>query len=551
MKISWIMIDSTYGFSYRNYLYFQKKQRLWEFFLILSSIVTLAVSVGPLYLKLISGLFRQYEMLGIKNLFLANSVTLAGLFGLFTGIFLTINSLFFSKNVEVLFPLPVKAKEVVFGKISEVLIFQILASVILLLPFEIYYGVKSQANLLYWINSILVFSMSQIFPISLIMIIILPLSRILKFKKNRDFMILLAGIVVLILSLLFVNYTNRLAFEGYTEEQFLKLLSNPDGFLSKFTTIYFPAFLATKALVSSGIKGFSWILLYVGFNIGTFYLTIFLGEKFYYQTYLELQEFYAKKEKIKPDELKKGLRVSSLKKALIVREWRYFLKVPSFAFNGLASVVIFPVLLIMFAGFKNSPEFTQIMIFLESYRDFIVPFGILLSTLAASMSTLASSAFSREGKLLNELKMLPVSVKLITQTKFIHVNSVSVMGILSSIIALYILMKINLFESLLIFFGAFACTNFLNMVQMIIDGIRPVLDWDNPQRAMKQNLNVALSIPIVFGFTGGVGYLVYLSKEILSPAIWALLLILIGFFSSVYLWRILLKVVRNLFERDL
>lgn len=122
---------------------------------------------------------------------------------------------------------------------------------------------------------------------------------------------------------------------------------------------------------------------------------------------------------------------------------------------------------------------------------------------------------------------------------------------MSSITALYILIRINFFESLLIFFGAFACTTFLNIAQMIIDGIRPILDWDNPQRAMKQNLNVALSIPIVFGFAGGLGYITYLSRETLSPATWTLILILLGSFSSAYLWRILLKVVKNLFERDL
>jgi len=545
------MIDSTYGFSYKSYLYFKKKQRLWEFFLILFSIVVLVVSLGPLYFKLIKGLFEQYEALGLQSLFLANSIALTGLFGLFTGVFLTVNSLFFSRNVEVLLPLPLKSKEVIIGKIFEILIFQMLSSLVILLPFELYYGIKSQVNFQYWVYSVIVFLFSQVFPISLIIITLLPLSRILKFRKNRDFMILLAGSIILILSLIFVSYTNRMAFEGYTEQQLLKLLSDPNGLLNKFTTIYFPAFLATKSLVSTGLEGLAWIILYIAFNAAIFMATVFIGEKFYYNSYIELQETHANKSKIKLTTMEKTLKVSNVESALLVREWRYFLKVPSFAFNGLASVVIFPVLLIMFANFKNSPEFSQIVNFIESYRNLVVPFGIIMATLAASMSTLASSAFSREGKLLNELRMLPISAKKVTEIKLLQITMVSLIGIVTSIIAVNIFIELKFIETLLIFFSSLACTTFLNIVQMIIDANRPILDWDNPQRAMKQNLNVAISIPIVFGFSGGFGYLIYLSRNVISPSFWIFIFLVSGSLLSIYFWSILLKTSKKLFERDL
>lgn len=44
---------------------------------------------------------------------------------------------------------------------------------------------------------------------------------------------------------------------------------------------------------------------------------------------------------------------------------------------------------------------------------------------------------------------------------------------------------------------------------MIIDIYRPLLDWDNPQKAMKQNLNVLIAMGIGALYLLGVGFLVY------------------------------------------
>jgi len=550
-SLTWIMIDSTYGISYRNYLYFKKKQRLWEFFLVISFIVAMVASLGPLYYVVMKRMFEQYRILGLQNLFLANSIAISGLFGIFLGIFLTINSLFFSRNVEVLMPLPLKPREVMIGKIFEILLFQMSISVVFLLPPITYYGIKMNSGFWYWVYLVIIFLMSQIFPVSLIIVFVLPISRIFKFRKNRDFMILMSGVILLALSLLVVNYTNKMTFEGYSQEKLWEILSDPESFLNKFTVIYFPAFLASKALVSINFSSIFWIIIYILFNLEIFRLTVLMGEKFYYSTYIELQENYAKKIRLNLTELEEILKVSSIRSALLLREWRYFLRVPSFSFNGLASVIIFPVILMMFAGFKNSPEFSQILSFVNSRRNFIVPFGILIATLTASMSTLASSAFSREGKLIKELKILPISIKDIVRIKLIQISTVSILGIIFSIVALIFLIEIRFVEIILIFLVSMVCATFLNIIQMIIDASRPILDWDNPQKAMKQNLNVAMSIPIVFGFVGGFGYLIYFSIGSIEPIVWVIILSLIGIIFSLILWKPLINIVNKLFERDI
>jgi len=81
--------------------------------------------------------------------------------------------------------------------------------------------------------------------------------------------------------------------------------------------------------------------------------------------------------------------------------------------------------------------------------------------------------------------------------------------------------------------------------------VRPYLHWDNPQKAMKQNLNVALSIPVVFGFVGGLGYLTYLLRNTLSGWVMALMIAAICVAGTVALWPVLMRRAKALLDRDL
>ncbi len=72
-----------------------------------------------------------------------------------------------------------------------------------------------------------------------------------------------------------------------------------------------------------------------------------------------------------------------------------------------------------------------------------------------------------------------------------------------------------------------------------------------PQIAMKQNVNVALSIPVVFGYVGGLGYLAFLLKDNVSGTIMTIILTAIALVGIVVTWPILIKKANRLFARDL
>ncbi len=547
-----VLVDSHFGISTKKYTYFKKKQRLWEPAVIGGGVVAVVVSLSPLYYLLMKNMFDQYVQMGLENLFITTSVLLTGFLGFFFGIFFMTNALFFSKDMRTLVPLPLSPSEVITGKMFIVFLDQMFISLALLLPPLIYFGVRMELGIHYWIYAAVVFLLSQVIPVTFIGLILLPLSRYIKINRYRDFLVFFISAIILVGVLVFVGFMGRVEGNGLTPEEISQVLADPDALISRISLLYPPGLIAVRALTSGASTGFLWTVLFVFMNFGAFALLIFLGKKLYYHTYSELQESFASRKQFKEGELATFLsKHETPLKALIRREWRYFLRVPSFAVNGLSSVIILPALLLIMTGASGSDQVQQILTILEGASGFVVPAGVLVAVLAGSLSTLASSVFSREGKLFRELKALPISVKQVVMAKIMQITTVSLIGPAATVIALFVLFRISLFEGIAIILTSMVCITFLNFIQFLIDVSRPVLDWDNPHKAMKQNLNVAFSLPVIFGFVVGAGYLGYRLSDLLSPLEMTLVLLVTGILGTLLLWRTILSRTSALLIRDL
>ncbi len=551
------LINEHYGISKKWYTYVVKKQRLWEAALIGGAVIALIASLIPLYSELLNPLMRESIKMGMGKLMLSNAFLYSSIFGLFLGMFTLISSFFFSKETAALIPLPLKPAEVLCAKLFTVTIDQLVVSLFMLAPVIVLYGINSNMRAGYYITGIIVFLFSQLFPMLLVSIIIFPLSSVVKFNKNKDFMIFFISTVVLVGVIFGQYYLNQFAMNqttaGLSSQDMAKLLADPDMFINKISMAYPPAFLALNALTRSGVSGILWLLSYIGVHLAAFLLVLWLADRFYFSTYSELQENAAGKKKLSDNEFEKVFSVkSTVYHTLMKREWRYFLRVPAFSFNGLANVVIFPILLIVFAaGAYNVPEIQALMTFIDQYKELVVPVGSLLAALAGSMSLLPASAFSREGKLLRELKTLPVSPTDVIKVKFVHSNLISGVGVFCSAIAVGFITKIGWLEVLWIIVTGYLLTIFLNNLQMIVDTAKPMLEWDNPIKAMKQNINGLLAIAIVFGFVFGLGYLGYVTREYIPNQLMNPVLMLIGIAGSLFTWKALLTQAQKLFEKDL
>jgi ABC-2 type transport system permease protein len=327
---------------------------------------------------------------------------------------------------------------------------------------------------------------------------------------------------------------------------------NPDSTLTKLAWIYPPAFLTVNSLTSGIYLNLVWLLLFLGFHLSLLILTLYIGEKLYYSNYSSMMESKPLIRKSKTQEnyyfFNKG---STLYKALLKREWLYFLKTPSFSVNGFGNVLAFPIILIVFGIILNNVELglsMEIISTILQYKLFIVGF---VATLASSINGLSYSCFSREGDLIKELKILPVNVDQILRAKIKHIMQISSLGFVSGLIIGTLLFKLNLYE----FCGAMILSIifnlFLNIIQMIIDASKPYLNWDNPQKAMKQNINGLLAILLVFGVVGIVGFMIYKLVPLFDQYIILIFLNFIFLIFSLILWRYLKRKTVQFLSREL
>lgn len=545
------LINSHYGISYKKFIYFKKKERLWEPILITFAIFSMIVGMVPLYSIIMKTSFEQMTAMGLQNLFLMQAFTATTFIGFFFGLFIVVNYLFFSREMKVLLPLPLKPSEVMTAKFSVIILDQMLISLVLLLPPLIYFGVKTSQGLLYWFFAAVIFLLSQILPVMLATVIILPLYRVIKFDRYRDFFIFILASLLLVASLFFVAITNRMSFSGgFSPEALARILSDPESLINKVGRIYPPAILVVKSLTAGSFEGLIAFLGFVVLHVFVFLLLLYMGKKFYYSTYIELQEAHAKRTKVGKDELERLFGKSRSRfAALMAREWKYFLRVPSFSFNGFINVVIFPILLLIFAS-VNGEQMEEIKRFIPLIKPYAVPLGVLVAVLAGGINSLSPTLLSREGRLFIELKALPVSPTTIFVVKFTHIMTITIIAPIFVSIALHMFLELSLIQSLSIFFISTVNLLFLNLLQTMIDSKKPVLDWDNPSKAMKQNINVALTIPIIFGFVGGFGYLGFVLKGTLSPVVMSSILLLVGVAGSALCAPIATRMFGSALSRD-
>jgi len=122
-------------------------------------------------------------------------------------------------------------------------------------------------------------------------------------------------------------------------------------------------------------------------------------------------------------------------------------------------------------------------------------------------------------------KVIPVSPREQVTAKFLHSYLIALLGIAASTAVLAGLLRLRV-EQLLPAVGlALAAAVALTAVGMMLDLSRPLLDWTNPQKAIKQNLNVLFAFLADIGILVALGFLAsFLTKAGLSAK--ALMLVL-------------------------
>ena len=455
-----------------------------------------------LYLAGIVGVFSNSlisELLKIHQEKMFLGVILLGIAGfvLIQTIFSAINLLYYSKDNEYILPLPLKPSQIVIAKTNVLLVTEYFIVAILgLIPLSIY-GILTHANILYYIEMVIVLLIFPIIPILISSLLVLIVMSFAKFTKNRNRFQLIATILILVI--VFIA-SFAMGNTDSSPEELVQMVMKANGMVELVKNAFPTLGMAIESLtnINIGIQLLN-IMLLIATTAIIYALYVLVGQKLYLKGAVGNLSS-GKKNKKKIDE-KKAFKNSTIFKTYVGKEFKILLRNPIFFMQCVLPAILFPILIIgMTILGINEESNGQTIDFANMFTNktsIYIGIGILCVIQFFLMFIYISvTAISRDGQNASFMKYIPVKyMKQIDYKVMPNIIMTSIMSIITVIIA-GILIKVDILYLLLILITSIIMGVFQSYVLIIVDLKKPKLEWNSEYAVVKQNMNLIWSVVI-------------------------------------------------------
>lgn len=429
----------------------------------------------------------------------------------------SISRLYYSKDTESLLCLPIKGKSIMMSKILFLSTTFPFVIVFFVLPVMIRFAKKLENSIIYYIfNIINLIAFGFIITSIMILICVLLMRVINKFPRARNMLQLFGLLAIFIFAI---------SFQGLIQSSNLKSTAEMTGNMLKtyeninpILNYFYPLRMLADSLASGSDS-----LIMKNTLINTALAVILLNSVVFLSFNVWLKGVFSSKSSPKVKVNKKTL--SSLKSykskstvlSIVKREIVCILKTPIYLFNiGMMSILMVVASCIpVYMSMKNmNISLSEINKIGEAINHIPVDFvnllsiafviGIGIGAFLTIGGSSASSSITREGKNLWLMLVLPISGKEQVLGRMLASTIISIVGILPIIILISFLIKPSVFLIISLFFGMLLSANLISTYSLFIDILKPKLDWDNPQQAIKQNFNIILTMIIDIMYIGGI-----------------------------------------------
>jgi ABC-2 type transport system permease protein len=358
----------------------------------------------------------------------------------------------------------------------------------------------------FWVNTALVYAALPIIPLAVVSVLVVAMMRFINVSRKKDILILVGSIVLIAASLAFQVGLGRSRGPQADMQAVTAFFTSPDSLLNRVGSKFPPSIWATKAVAGGfSVEGLANLALFLGISLAFFAGIVVMSEKLFYRGLVGLGETTGKKRRLTRDEMSR--RVSSGRRAgaaVFAREWRLMNRTPIFLLNGVLVVVIVPVIFVLMAtmgsgkgggGGDGGSDLTAILKTMTSANPlYAILAAALFMTICGSLNGTSSSTFSREGAQFWISRVIPVAPREQAAAKFLHSYMIAMLGVVTASAVAAIILHLKAVHLAAAAGLALVAGVLLTAVGMIIDLARPLLDWTNPQKAIKQNLNVLLAM---------------------------------------------------------
>lgn len=451
----------------------------------------LAASVGALDLPI----YESLKMINMQSLLLVLNYSLVAFVIFFFGVFYVMNIFYFSKDIDYLLPLPVKPETIIASKFVVTLLYEYFIEGIILVPCTIIYGISSSISPLFYVYSIILMIFLPILPLCIALLLSILVMPLINLSKNKDLFKIIGGVLALIFAFGFNIVANVGARNAGQMSNSLKSLSNSVG------SIFPGGKIAADALINcSSFYGFLQLVIFVLINILSFVIILALSKALYFKGVVGLSESGSKRKAMNEAELSKAVSRKSVVMSYTIKELKLLFRTPAYFINCVIIVLIWPLVIIMPMFFSshqnNGPSKDQLISLFASSSNYpiIIAAAAAFGVFVGCMNVVTCTSISREGDNFFVMKYIPVPYKQQITAKILSGVAIALVGQILLVITAAIIMKLPIYMSILCIIIGLAGMFFSATIGILIDIMMPKLEWDNEQKAVKQNLNVLFAV---------------------------------------------------------
>lgn len=512
-------------------------------FLIVFLSLAITMIVTSIYVTKELGKINQ-EYTFINILLLMNFIILFG-----KSIFESLNALYFSKDLKILLRMPIKSKDIVNGKLINMILSEYQMETIMLAIPMIVYGILTKAGVLFYTYMIIILAILPIIPIvitSTIISIIMRFTNIIKNKTEVMYIAIIASLIAL--DLLFTGFNHNINFSiAEFKETVFRINGISEEIANRFVLIK-PTM--STLLNYNNIVGLRNCILYILESIATYIIGVFIISKVYLKgaigTTINSQKENKANRKLTIEDFKK----KDKKKAYLSKEIKVIARTPIFCIQCLIIPIIYPVTIMMVVSIAvvlskligvdlvsdlmNKMNTSQMaMIFIAVGEVFFM------------MNFCSIIGISKESKSAILTKTIPIGFKTQFNLKTYLGKTMNLLSVLIITFAYFLATK-NPVQTIVIFAILYFLDSIGEKIKLYIDSRKPQIDWDNEYAMMKQNTNI---MNVLFKTLITLVILYLISKLIKNQFAYLIAILILSFIVNSFINNYISRNKNKIFEK--
>lgn len=479
----------------------------------ITTLAVLAVCIGIPYIFMLVnmfGLLKASAELGYLAEILSIGFFASQLLTFVFGLFAYVNIMYFSKDNEFLFTLPLRPVSIFWAKFITILLYELIFSVITVLPMSIVAIIATAGIGAFEIGIVLMMLPATILlPLMAILVIAIlsyPIMKIMQYFKKRPivgavFTIIFVAAIYIAIYLPILLNTPQVDAPDIDGNLSGEISGDANGQLD-VTAIYatllpslanvgkylFHTYFLAQSMLAGGVKAFGYAMAFIGIVLALAAVGTLLAM---WQFKRISQSVYEGDGNVSNKKKQGEVKQRSVNAALVKKEFSSILKQSNMLVQSGMMMVLPPILI----AFISNMQANMTNAFVG------VAVAELITKLMLSSNTSSILAVSKDGEGALIAKTMPLSGKQIVTSKIIMGFTFSAITVLLSTLALCFTKGINVVSVLGFFVSNMIYAWAVNRFCVYRDLKNPRIHWKNIQEIIKNNFSSV--IPMFLAFIPG------------------------------------------------